>query len=121
MTKQHNAGFLTMVEDAKSRVKEITIDEFQQHQRPSVLIDVREEREFAAGHLPGEVHMSRGTLEGRLAALPALQRVAIGCQPPTGIKRLAVAGYRQTTQQALLDAKYRNQLKLPPWELRHLP
>ena len=35
MSKQHNAGFLALVADAKSRIKEITIDEFQQHQPTS--------------------------------------------------------------------------------------
>ena len=63
MSKQHNTGFLAMVDDAKSRVKEITIDEFQQHQRPSVLIDVREDREWLAGHLPQAMHLGKGIIE----------------------------------------------------------
>jgi len=68
MSKQHNAGFLAMVEDAKSRVKEITIDEFQQHQRPSVLIDVREDREWQAGHLPQAMHLGKGIIERDIEA-----------------------------------------------------
>ncbi|MFN6971588.1 MAG: rhodanese-like domain-containing protein [Rheinheimera sp.] len=63
MSKQHHAGFLTLVADAKQRVKEITIDEFQQHQRPCVLIDVREDREWLAGHLPQAMHLGKGVIE----------------------------------------------------------
>ena len=63
MSKQHHAGFLALVTDAKQRVKEITIDEFQQHQRPCVLIDVREDREWLAGHLPQAMHLGKGILE----------------------------------------------------------
>jgi rhodanese-related sulfurtransferase len=68
MSKQHNAGFLAMVNDAKSRVKEITIDEFQQHQRPCVLIDVREDREWQAGHLPQAMHLGKGIIERDIEA-----------------------------------------------------
>lgn len=69
MSKQHNAGFLTLVEDAKNRVKEITITEFQQHQRPSVLIDVREDREWQAGHLPQAMHLGKGIIERDIEAM----------------------------------------------------
>ena len=69
MSKQHNAGFLTLVEDAKNRVKEITITEFQQHQRPSVLIDVREDREWQAGHLPQAMHLGKGVIERDIEAM----------------------------------------------------
>lgn len=69
MSKQHNAGFLALVEDAKSRVTEITITEFQQHQRPSVLIDVREDREWQAGHLPQAMHLGKGVIERDIEAM----------------------------------------------------
>ena len=41
-------------------------------QQADVLIDVREESEFAAGHLPGAIHASRGLLEFKLSGTPAL-------------------------------------------------
>lgn len=63
MSKVHTAGFLAVVNDAKSRVREISIAEFAQHQVPSVLIDVREDREWQAGHLPQAMHLGRGILE----------------------------------------------------------
>jgi len=63
MSKVHTAGFLAVVNDAKSRIREISIAEFAQHQVPSVLIDVREDREWQAGHLPQAMHLGRGIIE----------------------------------------------------------
>jgi rhodanese-related sulfurtransferase len=58
----HNPGFLALVNDAKSRIKEITVD-----QLPSVgehiLIDTREDSEWAAGHAVGAIHLSKGIIE----------------------------------------------------------
>ena len=49
-----------------------------------VLIDVREESEYAAGHIPGAVHMSRGLVEARLSMAPQYQkpetRIALYCR-----------------------------------------
>lgn len=63
MSKVHTAGFLAVVNDAKSRVREMSIAEFAQHQVPSVLIDVREDREWQAGHLPQAMHLGKGIIE----------------------------------------------------------
>lgn len=63
MSKQHSPGFLALVNAAKSRVQEITIEEFLQHQQPCVLIDVREDREWLAGHLPQAMHLGKGIIE----------------------------------------------------------
>lgn len=63
MSKQHNPGFLAIVNAAKSRIKEITIEEFLQHQQPCVLIDVREDREWLAGHLQQAMHVGKGIIE----------------------------------------------------------
>lgn len=62
MAKQHNAGFLAVVDDAKSRIKELSIAQYQQ-QPIGVLVDVREESEWANGHLPNAVYIGRGVLE----------------------------------------------------------
>jgi rhodanese-related sulfurtransferase len=62
----HKPGFLALVNDAKSRVKEIDIDGYRQMLsggKAHVLVDVREDHEFAAGHVKGAVHMSKGTIE----------------------------------------------------------
>src|SRR5579863_245799 len=63
---QHNEGFLKLVNDAKTRVRETNIDGYKQmltRGANHVLVDVREDNEFAAGHVKGAVHMSRGTIE----------------------------------------------------------
>ncbi len=62
--KSHNPGFLKLVNDAKSRVKEVNIDEYQKMPRDGhILVDVREDNEWSAGHAAGAVHMSKGTIE----------------------------------------------------------
>jgi len=63
-----------LVLSAKSRVSEITIDQAEQAiLAADVLVDVREADEFAFGHVPGSVHISRGMLEFKFSANPALQ------------------------------------------------
>ena len=64
---------LDLVAAAKTRVNEISVEQAQQAIREAdVLIDVREADEFAAGHLPGAIHASRGMLEFKLSSQPAL-------------------------------------------------
>ena len=66
MAKQHAPGFLKLVTDAKSRVKECTVDDVRARKAAGesfVLVDVREESEFAAGHVPGAVHIGKGVIE----------------------------------------------------------
>ena len=59
---------------AKARVQEVSIADAEQAIREAdVLVDVREADEFAAGHLGGAVHFSRGLLEFKFSANPALQ------------------------------------------------
>jgi rhodanese-related sulfurtransferase len=63
-----------LVAAAKSRVQEISIADAEQAIRDAdVLVDVREADEFAAGHIGGAVHMSRGLLEFKFSGSPALQ------------------------------------------------
>jgi rhodanese-related sulfurtransferase len=63
---QHTPRFLKIVDDAKSRVKETTVDEVKQkldHGDKFLLVDVREESEFAKDHLPGAIHLGKGVIE----------------------------------------------------------
>jgi rhodanese-related sulfurtransferase len=63
---KHSPGFLAIVEDAKSRVKEVTVAQAMaaiSANPNAVLVDVREESEFAAGHVKGAEHLSKGVLE----------------------------------------------------------
>ncbi len=63
--KQHNPGFLAIVNDAKTRVKEVDIEVYQtdfatiEH----ILIDTREDNEWQAGHAKGAIHLSKGIIE----------------------------------------------------------
>jgi rhodanese-related sulfurtransferase len=62
-----------LVISAKARVSEISIDQAEQAiLAADVLVDVREADEFAFGHVPGAVHISRGMLEFKFSANPAL-------------------------------------------------
>ena len=64
--KAHNPGFLALVNDAKSRIREIDIEQYKQmvaSNEPHVLIDVREDSEWAAGHAAGAVHLGKGIIE----------------------------------------------------------
>jgi rhodanese-related sulfurtransferase len=63
---QHAPRFLQIVNDAKSRVKETTADEIKRRLDDGekfLLIDVREESEFAKDHLPGALHLGKGVIE----------------------------------------------------------
>ena len=62
--KAHSEGFLALVNDAKKRVREIDINEYQKMPREThVLIDVREDNEWAAGHAAGAIHLGKGIIE----------------------------------------------------------
>jgi rhodanese-related sulfurtransferase len=62
--KTHNPGFLALVNEAKSRIQEVNIAEYQEMPRDGhVLIDVREDREWAEGHAAGAIHLSKGVIE----------------------------------------------------------
>lgn len=66
MAPKHPQRFLKIVEDAKSRVRETNVDEVKSRLDRGdklVLIDVREDREFDADHLPGAVHLGKGIIE----------------------------------------------------------
>lgn len=66
MARDHSPRFLQLVDEARARVREIdasTVQERMARRDSFHLLDVREESEFAAGHLPGAHHLSKGILE----------------------------------------------------------
>jgi len=68
---QHSPRFLKVVNDAKSRVKETSVDEVKQkldRGEKITLVDVREESEFAKDHLPGAIHLGKGVIERDIEA-----------------------------------------------------
>ena len=63
---QHTPRFLKIVNEAKSRIKETTVDEVKRkldEEEKFLLVDVREESEFAKDHLPGAIHLGKGVIE----------------------------------------------------------
>jgi rhodanese-related sulfurtransferase len=84
-----------LVVQAKQAVQEISVEKaVAAIQTCDVLIDVREADEYAAGHLPGAIHMSRGMLEFKMAGNPKMQA-----------RDLNIVLYCKTSGRAALSAK----------------
>jgi rhodanese-related sulfurtransferase len=63
---KHAPRFLQIVNDARSRIRELTVDQVKaklDRGEKFKLIDVREESEYAADHLPGATALGKGILE----------------------------------------------------------
>ena len=63
---QHAPRFLKIVDDARSRIRETDVDAVKRKLdggEKFVLVDVREESEFAKDHLPGAIHLGKGVIE----------------------------------------------------------
>ena len=78
MAHQHPPRFLKIVDDARSRVRETDVETVKKRMdrgEKFVLVDVREESEFARDHLPGAIHLGKGVIErdieGRVPELNA--------------------------------------------------
>jgi rhodanese-related sulfurtransferase len=81
----HAPKFLALVNDAKKRVKETNVQDLKHRMDAGeklVLVDVREESEWARGHLPNAVYMGKGIIERDIE-----QRV-----PDTGAKLVLYCG-----------------------------
>ena len=81
----HSSQFLKLVQDAKKRVKETNVADVKRRidaGEKFLLVDVREDNEWANGHLPGAVHLGKGIIERDIA-----QRV-----PDTGAKLILYCG-----------------------------
>ena len=67
---KHSAGFLKLVEEVKSRVREVSVDDARRKLEAgkAKVIDVREDNEWAAGHARGAEHMGRGVIERDIEA-----------------------------------------------------
>lgn len=64
--KAHSEGFLKLVNEAKSRIREMNIDQYKEmvaQGAPHALVDVREDGEWQAGHVQGAVHLGKGIIE----------------------------------------------------------
>jgi len=62
----HSPGFLRLVDEARAKIREVSIDDVERLlavDTPFLLIDVREEEEWRRGHLPGARHLCKGIIE----------------------------------------------------------
>ena len=85
---------LDLVAAAKTRIHEVSVaDADRAIQDANVVLDVREADEFAAGHLPGAIHASRGMLEFKLSS-----------QPELSARDLKIVLYCKTSGRAALAA-----------------
>ncbi|MEY2466018.1 MAG: hypothetical protein QOD03_539 [Verrucomicrobiota bacterium] len=105
---EHSPGFLKLVNEAKSHVKEITIEEARQRlaKNPkAVLMDVREDHEWHKQHAAEAVHLGKGILERDLENLFP--------DPETEIIMYCGGGYRSAlTAHAAQQMGYRNVFSL---------
>jgi len=63
---KHSEGFLRLVNDAKSRIREVSVEETQARMAADEnvrLVDVREDLEWEAGHAVGAEHFGKGIIE----------------------------------------------------------
>ena len=68
---KHSEGFLKLVNDSKSRIREVTVDETRERMQSGNgvrLIDVREDNEWEAAHAAGAKHLGKGIIERDIEA-----------------------------------------------------
>jgi rhodanese-related sulfurtransferase len=68
---KHSKGFLKIVNDSKSRIRETTPEEVRRRQEAGekfYFIDIREDHEWQKGHAAGALHMGRGIIERDIEA-----------------------------------------------------
>jgi rhodanese-related sulfurtransferase len=67
---QHSTAFLNLVNDAKTRIQECTVDDINNMNESDtldgLLIDTREESEFANGYIPNAIHISKGIIDSAI-------------------------------------------------------
>ena len=66
MAQQHSPRFLQIVQDARAKVRELTVEQVKtklDRGERFNLVDVREDSEWARDHLPGAIHLGKGVIE----------------------------------------------------------
>jgi rhodanese-related sulfurtransferase len=110
---EHSPGFLRIVEDAKRCIREVSVADVKamiDGRRHFHLIDVREDSEWASGHLPGARHLCKGIIERDVeSAIPAHDAEIIlycggGFRSALGADNLQRMGY---TNVASMDGGWR--------------
>jgi rhodanese-related sulfurtransferase len=108
--KHHNPGFLKLAEAARAQIREIPFAEVARDLAagalPYTLLDVREDAEWAAGHLPHAVHLGRGVLERDVETrfpdpeTPLVLYCGGGYRLALAAETLTRMGYRQVRSMA---------------------
>jgi len=117
----HSPGFLALVSDAKTRVREITIEDYQARVARGetwTLVDVREDHEWVAGRLPGAVHLGKGIIERDVEKMFPDKATPLVLQCGGGFRSALVGDNLQKmgyTNVVSLDGGYRG------WVERGLP
>jgi len=104
MVHHHSPRFLAIANDARTRIREVSIPEFRRRIAAGerlTLVDVREDHEWEAGHLPGAVHLARGILERDVErtfpdpATPLVLQCGGGFRSALAADNLARMGYTE--------------------------
>lgn len=102
-------SFQDLVAEAKTRIREVTIEDVKHmvaEGSDHVLVDIREESEWQGGHIPGAVHVARGVLELQLPrGLPDVDTPIVlycggGNRSALAADVLQVMGYRDVASMA---------------------
>ena len=117
----HSPGFLALVNDAKSRVRQFSIDDYLarvDRGEPLILVDTREDKEWARGHLPGAIHLGKGIIERDIEQTVGDKGAPIVCYCGGGFRSALVCDNLQKmgyTNAISLDGGFRG------WTGRGLP
>jgi rhodanese-related sulfurtransferase len=121
MAQQHSPRFLQIVEDARGRIREVSVDDVKtriDRGENLLLLDVREESEYAHDHLSGAIHLGKGVIERDIE-----QRVP---QLDTPLVLYCGGGYRSAlAADNLQKMGYTNVLSMDggirEWREKHFP
>ncbi|MDQ6768445.1 MAG: rhodanese-like domain-containing protein [Gemmatimonadota bacterium] len=105
---KHSPGFLKLVDDAKSRVREVSVEETRRKLEAGTakVIDVREESEWTAGHVRGAQHLGKGIIERDVEARAPDKNAEIilycggGFRSALSADNLQKMGYRNVASMA---------------------
>jgi rhodanese-related sulfurtransferase len=117
----HAPGFLALVQDAKSRTRQISVDEYltrAQRGEAAFLVDTREDREWERGHLPGAIHLGKGIIERDIEKTVPDKAAQIVCYCGGGFRSALVCDNLQKmgyTNVISMDGGFRG------WAARGLP
>jgi rhodanese-related sulfurtransferase len=121
MAQQHSPRFLQIIEDARGRIREVSVDDVKtriDRGENLVLLDVREESEYARDHLPRAIHLGKGVIERDIEQrVPQLDTLLVlycggGFRSALAADNLQKMGY---TNVLSMDGGIRE------WREKHLP